>query len=396
MKSLSRQGHLRNRLNMKDKAKNSSIEYHLTTAQLSAIADGFVPLPNSLAIRSPLSNTAALGHRLSFLLSYAAALRGESTRLFELSDLSTIFAEKEGANGATLVVMTLGQGKTNKFGKYDRTAIMRHRRVELCAQGGLALYLFCRFHLRGEQFPSFQTSKDWFFNKILQPTKEGRRSNKKEIWKGKGKAAEDRGEESDESVDEDRRQRGENGDEYVCRAINQREADIDGHREWEIEREASRLFAVNDATGTVDLEGELIARAEAGPCIANAVFRPSDIERKQVHSITLEEITALPFSKSIDYETQRKAHAVALERAGVRSSRVTHLGRAAAASMVGQEGKDLDNALRRHGHWNKDVLSNSYLDNFRESRRKIDHQEIEHHESLKVCSPWRHSTTGWV
>ena len=196
---------------MKDKAKNSAIEYHLTTAQLSAIADGFLPLPNSLAAKNPLSNTAALGHRLSFLLSYAAALRGESTRLFELSDLSTIFAEKEGANGATLVVMTLGQGKTNKFGKYDRTAIMRHRHVELCAQGALALYLFCRFHLRGELFPSFQTSKEWFFNKLLQPTKEGRRSGEKE--KGKGKAPVSRGEEHDEVEDEDGNEGGENGDE---------------------------------------------------------------------------------------------------------------------------------------------------------------------------------------
>ena len=163
---------------MKDKAKGSSIEYHLTTQQLSAIADGFIPLPGTVASRSSPSNTAALGHRLSFLLSYAAALRGESTRLFELSDLSTIFAEKEGAAGATLLVMTLGQGKTNKFGKYDRTAIMRHRHVELCAQGAVATYLFCRFHLRGEQFPSFQTSKDWFFNKLIQPVKGGRQPKK--------------------------------------------------------------------------------------------------------------------------------------------------------------------------------------------------------------------------
>ena len=97
---------------------------------------------------------------------------------FELSDLSTIFAEKVGAAGATLLVMTLGQGKTNKFGKYDRTAIIRHHHVEFCAQGAVATYLFCRFQLRGEQFPSFQTSKDWFFDKLMQPVKGGRKSKK--------------------------------------------------------------------------------------------------------------------------------------------------------------------------------------------------------------------------
>lgn len=175
-------------------------------------------------------------------------------------------------------------------------------------------------------------------------------------------------------------------------AIHRREARADWHRERIAEVEARRLFAVNDTSGTIDLEGDLVARAGAGPCIANAVSTPSDIEREKAHSMTVEEIAALPCTKSIDYETQRKAHAVALERAGVRSTRVTHLGRAAAASMVGQEGKDLDNALRRHGHWNKDVLSNSYMDNFRESK-KI---HAEYHQSLKLCSPWRDSTSGWL
>ena len=127
-------------------------------------------------------------------------------------------------------------------------------------------------------------------------------------------------------------------------------AGADWRRQWDSERETLRLFAVNDTSGTFNLDGQLVSRAQAGPSISNAVHTPSDLERHQVHLITLEEIEGLPNTKSVDYETQRKAHAVALKRAGVRSTRVTHLGRAVAVSMVGQEGKDLDNALRRHGH----------------------------------------------
>ena len=46
----------------------------------------------------------------------------------------------------------------------------------------------------------------------------------------------------------------------------------------------------------------------------NASSMPLDIEREKAHSMTLEEIAALPSTKSIDYETRRKSHAVALER----------------------------------------------------------------------------------
>ena len=103
--------------------------------------------------------------------------------MIELSDLSTVFAEKEGANGCELLVLTLGEGKTNKYGRYTRSAIMRHRDVEMCAIGALALYLFSRYH-RGETFPTFGQREDWFFEKVIQPINQGgRRAN----GRGKGR-----------------------------------------------------------------------------------------------------------------------------------------------------------------------------------------------------------------
>ena len=165
MKAFRQQHFERSRAAYADKAKGSIVEHLLSSEQLIRIQDAFVP-EDADAKRS-LSVTAALGHRLAFLLSYAGALRCESTRSLELSDLSTLFVEKEGRKGCILLILSLGQGKTNHFGKLDRTAIMRHRSPEMCAVGALALYLFCRFHLRHEQFPSFAKSEEFFIIKYF-------------------------------------------------------------------------------------------------------------------------------------------------------------------------------------------------------------------------------------
>lgn len=285
------------RSNCHDKAKGSHIDNWLTTSQLVRIQDAFLDLPPGKAGRKS-SLGAALAHRTAFLLSYAGALRCESTRNLELSDMSSLFAEGEGSSPCTLLILTLGQGKTNKYGKYDRTAVMRHRQPELCAQSAVALYLFYRFHELGHAFPSFEASRDWFFNKLLQPTGHGRPS---------GKANEP------DSEDEE------------------------------------------EASSVLDVPGPTIAHAEAAD---------EDAERLEVHQQS--PVANLPYARPLKYDSQRKAFSAALKAAEVQTTRVTHIGRAAAASLVSQQARNADQEIRRHGHWNKDVMSNCYLQSFRE------------------------------
>ena len=73
----------RNRYSCVDKAKNSIIESYLTTQPLISIKDVIVPVAGSDASGNATSQTAQFAHRLVFLLSFAGALRGESTRTIE-------------------------------------------------------------------------------------------------------------------------------------------------------------------------------------------------------------------------------------------------------------------------------------------------------------------------
>ena len=97
------------RCNTAERNRYNCKEFHhrelLTTQQLISIQDAFVPVAGSDASGDATSQTAQFGHRLAFLLSYAGALRGESTRTIELSDLSTVFAENEGQKGCNLLVL---------------------------------------------------------------------------------------------------------------------------------------------------------------------------------------------------------------------------------------------------------------------------------------------------
>ena len=377
MKAFKRQNFNRSRETYADKTKGSIVEHLLSSTQLISIQDAFVP--EGVEAERSISVTAALGHRLAFLLSYAGALRCESTRNLEISDLSTLFVEKEGPKGCTLLVLSLGQGKTNHFGKLDRTAIMRHRLPEMCAVGALGLYLFCRFHLRHEPFPSFARSEDFFYNKVIQPMTKGRATKK---LGGKGKEKAIPGEEEVEEDEEEEEEAEEDGE---------IDTDVDSVTGADLHAGAGANEAVNDKraaaarknatavyrffdnapAGEVNTDGELVARAAAGPCISNGPVSNADRERlAELHLRSNDTSSSLPGAKAIGYDAQRTAFREALERANVPTTRVTHVGRAAAASMVAQSGKNLDDQLRKHGHWNKDAMTNCYIDSFRESSRR--------------------------
>ena len=357
MKYFRIQAHSRNRINCVDKARNSIIENFITSKQLCSIQDAFIPLSDDPAALNQTSLTCQLAARMAFLLSYAGALRGESTRMIELSDLSSVFAEKEGAKGCDLLVLTLGEGKTNKYGKYTRSAIMRHRDVEMCATGALALYLFSRYHFRGEPFPSFDRREHWFFEKVIQPMNQGgRRANNK----GKGRQIHGQDAELEEEDDADE----EEEDGHVG------DRDVSARDESLLNDEAARLFMPHDGSYGVDLRGDLVARLTARPAFPNAQRRPADLERETFRAAAARRLKAIPRSQPISYATQSRQFRAALAKTDIVTGRLTHIGRAASASVVAQAGMDLETQLRRHGHWNQsDVMSNCYIESFRESLR---------------------------
>jgi Centromere DNA-binding protein complex CBF3 subunit, domain 2 len=61
----------------------------------------------------------------------------------------------------------MSNGKTNKYNKVQYMGGLRHANPLLCVLGALAQYFVSRWHLSGEEFPSFQTRQDWYRIKVL-------------------------------------------------------------------------------------------------------------------------------------------------------------------------------------------------------------------------------------
>lgn len=104
----------------------------------------------------------------SFLLAHYGLLRGESVRKMEFADLQTMLLENEGVTDCHALIMVLLQGKTNQEGRVEFAACIRNAKVQICPQMILSVYLFCRWHVRGELFPSFNTNKDWYRHKLIK------------------------------------------------------------------------------------------------------------------------------------------------------------------------------------------------------------------------------------
>lgn len=78
--------------------------------------------------------------------------------------------EEEGPQTSFALLFLLREGKTNKVGRKEFMGSMRHKNPILCSHGALAQYLFWRFHVSGEQPPSFQRRKTWYDIKALVTT----------------------------------------------------------------------------------------------------------------------------------------------------------------------------------------------------------------------------------
>lgn len=53
-------------------------------------------------------------------------------------------------------------GKMNQEGAQLFSGVIRHRDVDACAFGAVGIYLFQRFHLDGESFPTFTRNEEWY------------------------------------------------------------------------------------------------------------------------------------------------------------------------------------------------------------------------------------------
>jgi hypothetical protein len=113
--------------------------------------------------------------RLDIQLLHAGMLRSESNRLLELPNLFVhqLGGEEGEGSWTPSVVMMITEGKTLKIGHTDYTGLLRHKDPVLCPIASLALYLFWRFHIGGEQPPNFNNRESWYHSKLFPGKQEG-------------------------------------------------------------------------------------------------------------------------------------------------------------------------------------------------------------------------------
>lgn len=102
--------------------------------------------------------------------------RGEGLQNLTISNLY-LSTRNEGIDEECLtyaVRVRLRGGKTNQFGKIDYAGAKRHREVAYCAVGSIALYLFWRLQMDGEEWPDFGASQNWYDIKLFRVKKKNR------------------------------------------------------------------------------------------------------------------------------------------------------------------------------------------------------------------------------
>jgi hypothetical protein len=99
---------------------------------------------------------------LDFLLGHLIVSRGESKRLATLPDLGLLDCDaREGPAPCKAVVLIMNQGKTIN-GKIEYGGMIRHKSVQCCGVGALALYFFSRYHIEGVPFIDFKQKSNWY------------------------------------------------------------------------------------------------------------------------------------------------------------------------------------------------------------------------------------------
>ena len=107
--------------------------------------------------------------RLDIQILHAGVLRGESSRLAELSDISLHrLGGEEGVGTSTpCLILTITDGKTLEAGETDYTGILRHKDPVLCPIASLAFYLLWRFDIEHEAIPDFNDKSTWYRTRLI-------------------------------------------------------------------------------------------------------------------------------------------------------------------------------------------------------------------------------------
>ncbi|KAG1049061.1 hypothetical protein G6F43_008591 [Rhizopus delemar] len=142
----------RRRLNYEDRGKNTLNDGY-SKEELKKVSSFFFTEKN---------NIRGCRDRLCFLLSHAMLCRIQTTLSMEFADLFSLEVENQGLTECIALVATIAYGKTNQHGKIEYGSSLRHRDVEVCSIGALALYLFSRFHFENEKFPNFEKRENWY------------------------------------------------------------------------------------------------------------------------------------------------------------------------------------------------------------------------------------------
>ena len=106
---------------------------------------------------------------LDFLVGHFFLVRGEQRRMAELADMFVMQLPTESTSQECWCwVMVFDNGKTNSSGKKQYLGALRNRDFRICPIGALAMYLFTRFHVKKEAWPSLRSPEDWDRIKLLR------------------------------------------------------------------------------------------------------------------------------------------------------------------------------------------------------------------------------------
>jgi len=90
-------------------------------------------------LKSSVAKPTALRIRVDLLLGHFLVLRGETRRGAELADLAVReLPKEEGATPCWLLMLSISNGKTNKWGKRQYGAVIRNRDPLICSHSALA------------------------------------------------------------------------------------------------------------------------------------------------------------------------------------------------------------------------------------------------------------------
>lgn len=106
---------------------------------------------------------------LDFLMGHYFLVRGDQRRRAELADMFILHLPNESVTQKCMCwIFVFDNGKTNSTGRKQYLGSIRHLDSLVCPIGALAFYLFVRFHLKGEAWPSLRTLEDWDRIKLLR------------------------------------------------------------------------------------------------------------------------------------------------------------------------------------------------------------------------------------